>query len=131
MCSHDDGGTLTELRNPFPDYYSEFIYKSRYSRWLDTENRRENWDETVTRYMDFIFSKVDDNLPEDSWTIDLYDELWKAIYNLEIMPSMRAMMTAGPAAERDNTCVYNCSYLPIDDVSLLTKRCSSRCVVQE
>ena len=107
---------MTELRNPFPDYYSEFIYKSRYSRWLDTENRRENWDETVTRYMDFIFSKVDDNLPEDSWTIDLYDELWKAIYNLEIMPSMRAMMTAGPAAERDNTCVYNCSYLPIDDV---------------
>lgn len=100
---------MTELSNPFPDYYSEFIYKSRYSRWLDAENRRENWDETVTRYLNFIF---DQNKLADQ---KLYDELFEAIYCLEIMPSMRAMMTAGPAAERDNTCIYNCSYLPIDD----------------
>lgn len=103
---------MTEKKNPFPSFYEEFIYKSRYSRWLDTEKRRENWDETVHRYLDFIFNHIDlkDNDGE------LYGELYNAIYNLEIMPSMRAMMTAGPALERDNTAGYNCSYLPIDDI---------------
>ncbi|HRP36290.1 MAG TPA: ribonucleoside-triphosphate reductase [Candidatus Dojkabacteria bacterium] len=103
---------MTEKKNPFPSFYEEFIYKSRYSRWLDTEKRRENWDETVHRYLDFIFNHIDlkDNNGE------LYGELYNAIYNLEIMPSMRAMMTAGPALERDNTAGYNCSYLPIDDI---------------
>lgn len=96
------------MKNPFHDYYSEFIYKSRYARWVEEENRRENWDETVTRYMNFMSSRV-------TISKELYDELWNGIYNLEIMPSMRAMMTAGVALERDNTCGYNCSYLPIDD----------------
>lgn len=96
--------------NPFPSFYEEFIYKSRYSRWLEEEKRRESWGETVKRYLDFIFNKVgiDD--------LKLYDELNSAIYNLEVMPSMRALMTAGPALERDNTAGYNCSYLPIDDM---------------
>lgn len=101
--------------NPFPTFYEEFIYKSRYSRWLEEEKRRENWDETVTRYLEFISRHVVDNhgyrIP-----LDLYDELWNAIYNLEVMPSMRSVMTAGPALERDNTAGYNCSYLPIDDI---------------
>jgi ribonucleoside-diphosphate reductase alpha chain len=105
---------------PFKDYYQEFIYKSRYSRWLEEEGRRENWDETVNRYLDFIFNRVeplgsigvDKSLEEN----DLYQELYDAIYNLEVLPSMRTIMTAGPAAERDNTCTYNCSYLPIDDI---------------
>lgn len=85
---------------------------------MEEENRRESWDETVTRYLDFILDKA---YPEpvtqdfNSWHT-LRDELWNAIYNLEIMPSMRAMMTSGPALSRDNTCGYNCSYLPIDDV---------------
>ncbi len=97
--------------NPFPTYYESFIYKSRYARWLDTENRRENWDETVNRYLKFIFDKtVGSSFPE------LHKELYDAIYNLEVMPSMRAMMTAGPALERDNTAGYNCAYLPVDDV---------------
>lgn len=100
-------------KNPFPSYYEEFIYKSRYARWIPEENRRENWDETVTRYLNFMFNSLDEKL---SWDPDLYDELYSAIYNLEVMPSMRAMMTAGPALDRDNTCGYNCSYLPIDDV---------------
>lgn len=95
--------------------YSSFIYKSRYARWLENENRRENWDETVERYLSFIdihLQKNHDYKIPDS----LYKELFQAIYNLEVMPSMRAMMTAGPALERDNTAGYNCSYLPIDDV---------------
>lgn len=95
-------------KNPFPSFYEEFIYKSRYSKWLEDKKRRENWDETVTRYMDYIGNKtgLDENI---------YQELWNAIYQLEVMPSMRALMTAGVALDRDNTCGYNCSYLPIDD----------------
>lgn len=100
---------------PFPDMYSSFIYKSRYARWLEDENRRENWDETVKRYLSFIDAHLQKNhdykIPEP-----LREDLFQAIYNLEVMPSMRAMMTAGPALERDNTAGYNCSYLPIDDV---------------
>lgn len=101
--------------NPFPTFYEEFIFKSRYSRWLSDEKRRENWDETVSRYLDFIQSHV---LDKHGFVVgdDLYGELYDAIYNLEVMPSMRALMTAGPALERDNTAGYNCAYLPIDDV---------------
>jgi ribonucleoside-diphosphate reductase alpha chain len=80
-----------------------FIYKSRYSRWLG--DRRENWDETVNRYLDFM-------LPSHAPRSELYD----IIYNLDVMPSMRAMWTAGPALERDNIAGYNCSYLPINHV---------------
>jgi ribonucleoside-diphosphate reductase alpha chain len=89
--------------------YQKFIAISRYARWLPEEGRREKWEETVDRYMSNI---VSDHIPD----LDLYDELDQAIRNLEVMPSMRSMMTAGPAAERDNTCMYNCSYLPVDDL---------------
>lgn len=94
--------------------YQEFIYKSRYARWLDNEGRRENWDETVTRYLDYITDSISNDyiLNKDN---DLYKELWNAIYNLEVMPSMRALMTAGKALDRDNVAGYNCSYLPVDD----------------
>jgi ribonucleoside-diphosphate reductase alpha chain len=96
------------------DYYSQFIAKSRYSRFLPEENRREHWNETVDRYCDFLFNhlqqkhnyKVEDTLAA---------EIRNAITNLEVMPSMRAIMTAGKALDRDNTAGYNCSYLPIDD----------------
>lgn len=100
------------MNNPFPSFYEEFIYKSRYSRWLEEEKRRENWDETVSRYLNFIY----DQIGPDNISFELGNELYDAIYNLEVMPSMRAMMTAGPALDRDNTCAYNCSYLPIDDI---------------
>ena len=98
--------------NPFKDYYQEFIFKSRYARWVEQENRRENWDETVERYLSFLWKTTN---PNDVGGAALYNELYYAIYNLEVMPSMRALMTAGSALERDNTCGYNCSYLPIDD----------------
>ena len=95
------------LTNYLPSDYQTFIATSRYARWIDEEGRRETWGETVGRFIDNIVRPSD----LDSKTLN---ELEDAILNLEVMPSMRALMTAGPAAERDNTCVYNCSYLPVD-----------------
>jgi ribonucleoside-diphosphate reductase alpha chain len=89
--------------------YQQYIHKSRYARYLPEKNRREHWHETVQRYVDYIFDKVkidDENLKK---------EVFNAIHNLEVMPSMRALMTAGKALDRDNVAGYNCSYLPIDD----------------
>jgi ribonucleoside-diphosphate reductase alpha chain len=85
--------------------YQRFIALSRYARWLPKENRRETWDETVDRYVTNIVAPK---------TSDV-DAIRDAILSLSVMPSMRGLMTAGPAADRDNTCIYNCSYLPVDD----------------
>ena len=96
------------------DLYQQFIAKSRYSRFLPNQGRREDWEESVQRYMDFITKKLQE---EQNYTLSdqLRAELTSAVVNLEVMPSMRAIMTAGKALERDNTAGYNCSYLPIDD----------------
>jgi ribonucleoside-diphosphate reductase alpha chain len=93
--------------------YQKFIHKSRYARWLGRENRRENWDETVDRYMEFMRDHLKS---KHNYTVadDLYNDLRRAIYELHVVPSMRALMTAGPALARDNTAGYNCSYLPVD-----------------
>ena len=93
--------------NYLPSDYQTFIATSRYARWLDDEGRRETWGETVERYLQNIAK---------TWLkpVDL-QEVREAILSLEVMPSMRSMMTAGKAADRDNTCMYNCSYLPVDD----------------
>ena len=96
------------MNNYLPTDYQAFIHTSRYARWLEKENRRESWPETVQRYMDNI---VHPKLGKDTYVNSIRD----AILNLEVMPSMRAMMTAGPALDRDNTAGYNCSYLPVDD----------------
>jgi len=96
------------MNNYLPTDYQSFIHTSRYARWLDKENRRENWGETVSRYMtNVVVPKTRDEV--------ILDDLEEAILNLDVMPSMRAVMTAGPALERDNTAGYNCSYLPVDD----------------
>jgi ribonucleoside-diphosphate reductase alpha chain len=95
------------------DQYQQFIGKSRYSRFITEDNRRENWAETVERYINFLQNHVKEKY--DYHNPEIFDELYKAIYNLEVMPSMRSVMTAGKALERDNTAGYNCSYLPIDD----------------
>lgn len=94
--------------------YSTFIAKSRYSRFIPEQNRREHWDESVDRYFAFMFDHLDKNY---KWSPnnDLRLELISAVKNLEVMPSMRAIMTAGKALDRDNTAGYNCSYLPVDD----------------
>lgn len=95
--------------------YSTYIAKSRYSRFLNNENRRENWNETVSRYFNFMEDHLAKNYNYNI-TRDLRNKLENAVLNLEVMPSMRALMTAGKALERDNTAGYNCSYIPIDDV---------------
>ena len=93
------------------DQYQKYIGMSRYARYQDDKGRRESWPETVQRFVDYIFGRT----PAISEDTVLKEELFIAIKNLELMPSMRAMMTAGKSADRDNTCVYNCAYLPIDD----------------
>ena len=88
--------------------YQRFIAYSRYARWKDEEGRRENWDEVVSRYCDWMachIGMIDDQL----WT-----EIEQAILNLEVMPSMRCLMTAGPALDRTHVAGYNCAYLPVD-----------------
>ena len=96
------------------DLYQSFIAKSRYSRFIPDEGRRESWEESVDRYFNFIEDKLEN---DNNYVVprELSDELRNAVKNLELMPSMRSVMTAGKALERDNTAGYNCSYLPIDD----------------
>lgn len=93
------------------DQYREYIAASRYARYIDDKGRRETWEETVQRFIDYIFERTP-AIAEDTKT---KKELFNAILNHELMPSMRALMTAGKSADRDNTCIYNCSYLPVDD----------------
>jgi len=94
------------MNNYLPTDYQAFIHTSRYAKYFDGKGR-EAWPETVDRYIENVIGdKVDS---------DTKDEIMFAILNLEIMPSMRAMMTAGIALDRDNTAGYNCSYLPVDD----------------
>jgi ribonucleoside-triphosphate reductase (thioredoxin) len=96
------------MNNYLPTDYQSFIATSRYARWLNDENRRENWRETVERFIaNVVKGKVD---------VRTEDDILFAMLNLEVMPSMRSVMTAGPALERDNTAGYNCSYLPVDDI---------------
>ena len=90
-----------------PTEYQQFIHLSRYARHMPDKQRRETWEETVDRYISFFTERFDNEF-------DL-SEVKKAILNLEVMPSMRCLMTAGKALERDNVAGFNCSYLPIDN----------------
>ena len=94
--------------------YQEYISKSRYSRFLDDKGRREHWPETVERYFNFMEKHLKE---KQNYTLNpaLRYELQTAVENLEVLPSMRSIMTAGEALERQNIAGYNCSYLPIDD----------------
>jgi ribonucleoside-diphosphate reductase alpha chain len=96
------------MKNELPTVYQQYIAISRYARYLDESGRRETWSETVNRYFEF-FKKRTDNNKKIPWK-----ELQDAVLNLEVMPSMRALMTAGPALEKDNVAGYNCSYVVID-----------------
>ena len=97
-----------------PTPYQAFIHLSRYSRWLPEYNRRETWKETVARYFDFFEVTLQKN---NNFTLikELREELESAVLNLEVMPSMRALMTAGPALERCHVAGYNCAYITIDN----------------
>jgi ribonucleoside-triphosphate reductase len=95
------------MSNLLPTDYQSFIHQSRYAKYIDGKGR-ESWAETVGRYVDNV---VRPKLGNDSWV----NSIEQAILGLEVMPSMRAMMTSGAALDRDNTAGYNCSYLPVDD----------------
>lgn len=98
-----------------PNLYQDFIHLSRYSRWIESENRRETWEETVKRYFDFFENKLKEN-NKFILSGSLRKELETAVLTLEIMPSMRSLMTSGEALERDNTAGYNCSYVAVNRV---------------
>jgi ribonucleoside-triphosphate reductase len=98
--------------NPFKSPYQEVIFKSRYARWIEEENRREDWHETVSRLVDYYTNHM--NEITGSKDPAILDEVYEAIYNLEVMPSMRALMTAGAALDRCSVPAYNCAYLPVD-----------------
>ena len=96
------------------DFYQEYIAKSRYCRFVESEGRREDWFETVDRYMDFMKNHLETK-HNHVMPMEIDSEMREAIKNLEVVPSMRAIMAAGKALDRDNTAGYNCSYMPVDD----------------
>ena len=95
-----------------PTPYQNFIHKSRYARWREDLGRRESWDETVQRYVDFMCDVQCEGLVPRS----MKEQLRDSILNLDVMPSMRALMTAGKALQRDHVAGYNCAYVAVDDV---------------
>ena len=103
------------MATELPSLYQSYIHLSRYSRWLPEENRRETWDETVARYFDFFEWHLDENL-DAKLSKQTRNELEQAVLNLEVMPSMRCLMTAGDALARENIAGYNCSYVAIDNL---------------
>ena len=96
--------------------YQRYIHMSRYARFRDDLGRRENWEETVDRYVSFFEKREGSKLPQSLWA-----ELRSAIGGMKVMPSMRAMMSAGPALEKENLCGFNCSYLSISRVRSLAE----------
>lgn len=94
--------------NHLPTPLQEYVHKSRYAKWLDKKKRREHWDETVLRYVEYFAGKFPEHYPTG--------EIYTAILSTDVMPSMRALMTAGPALERDPIAGFNCSFVAIDHV---------------
>ena len=99
----------------FKNEVAEFIYKRTYSRWRDEEKRREEWPETIERFLSFIISKNKD-IPEKTIT-----KIRKYMLQFEVMPSMRFLWAAGPAAKFDNTCIYNCAFGKINCVDAFSE----------
>jgi ribonucleoside-triphosphate reductase len=98
----------TMTSKELPTLYQQVIHSSRYARYIPEKNRRETWDETVDRLVTYLKTKTP-TLEKD------IEELRTAVLNLEVMPSMRLLMTAGEACERDNIAAYNCSYLAVNN----------------
>jgi ribonucleoside-diphosphate reductase alpha chain len=108
MSFINENGSIT-------DPYKNFIHISRYARWVEGKNRRETWTETVDRYINFMKDHLILNYGY-SPNSKIFDEVKDAILNHRIMPSMRALMTAGPALERDHIAAYNCSFIAVDSL---------------
>ncbi|MDP7367209.1 MAG: ribonucleoside-triphosphate reductase, partial [Candidatus Pacebacteria bacterium] len=98
-----------------PTEYQQFIHLSRYARWDYDKGRRETWDETIERYFDFFTRHLEKN---HKFKLDNGERvgLEKAVKELQVMPSMRCLMTAGPALEKENVSGYNCSYIKVDHI---------------
>ena len=96
-----------------PTEYQSFIHLSRYARWDYDKTRRETWEETVDRYFNFFKDHLKETCNYEVEEEDL-KQLRKAVVNLDIMPSMRCLMTAGEALKRENVAGYNCSYVKVD-----------------
>ena len=107
---------MSNLSNQLPTQYQQFIHLSRYSRWLPDEGRREFWNETIERYFDFFKDHLKEmcNYELDDKT---RNEIEEAILDTRVMPSMRCLMTAGPALKKENIAGYNCSYVAVDRVA--------------
>ena len=103
---------MKQEQTKLPTSYQEFIHLSRYARWNEDTGRRETWQETVARYFDFMQEHLKKN--NDTDISDIRPQLEQAVLNLDIMPSMRALMSAGTALERDNVAGFNCSYVAVD-----------------
>ncbi len=99
------------MNNYFKTEASRFVYTRTYSRWIDAEGRRETWPETVKRFVDFIKQERGDKIPDK-----VLRKIEEKILNMEVMPSMRALWAAGEAARKDNTTMYNCSFIPVDSI---------------
>jgi len=93
------------------DNFEQFIVKSRYCKWIPERNRREEWVETVSRYMKYMMARFNLTVNDN----DILD-IWTAVEDREVFPSMRALMTAGPAADVDDVCLYNCSYVAVNEI---------------
>ena len=102
------------MNNYLPTDYQNFIALSRYARWKEDEQRRETWGETVARYFDYMTEHLKSK-HKYVLSDELRGELEEAVLNQDIMPSMRALMTAGPALDRCHVGGYNCSYVPVDN----------------
>ena len=100
------------MTTPQMTVLQQYIHSSRYARWLPEKGRRETWEETVDRFVDFFDNHLKENTKGS--IIDVKDSIRDAILNMEVMPSMRSMMTAGPALERENVAGYNCSFVAVD-----------------
>jgi ribonucleoside-diphosphate reductase alpha chain len=107
--------SLVDEKGSIVDPYRNFIHISRYARWVQEEGRREAWGETVERYIKFIKNHIVENYQYDENDI-IFSQVKDAIINHKIMPSMRALMTAGTALERDNIAAYNCSFIAVDSL---------------
>ena len=99
----------------FKNEVAEFIYKRTYSRWMENENRREDWPETIERLITFLISKRPD-IPEKT-----VSKIRKYMTEFSVMPSMRFLWAAGPAAQFDNTCIYNCAFAKINSVEAFSE----------
>ncbi len=103
-------------KKSFPSAASEFIFVRTYARWLDDEKRRETWEETVDRFVNFIHDERGEYIPSK-----VFRKIREGILNFQVMPSMRALWTAGAAASYDNVCTYNCSFCVVDCIEAFSE----------